>query len=234
MRTAGGRYAYVAPVMEGGGAEADEVPAPGLPRIEMASLDAAQDVEPSPRPTPILVPIQGPLNLEGRYLGDLSGAVDPQGAGVVDTTRLLELLKPVINTELFDILSTLSAGQERIAMADLRSDDFSLTFDPLSLSFNAVLASTARMRREIGLGNQEVVDPAAFDQPARFAAGANISLAQLYSHQSDAFAPALASIDGFATWGGFGGLTLTAGADYDGSGGDEKWRRREVRLTKEE
>mgnify|MGYP002715594655 CR=1 FL=1 len=51
-------------------------------------------------------------------------------------------------------------------MADLRSDDFSLTFDPLSLSFNAVLASTARMRREIGLGNQEVVDPAAFDQPA--------------------------------------------------------------------
>ena len=49
----------------------------------------------------------------------------------------------------------------------------------------------------------------------------------------DAFAPALASIDGFATWGGFGGLTLTAGADYDGSGGDEKWRRREVRLTKD-
>ena len=45
MRSAGGRYAYVAPVMEGGGAEADEVPAPALPRIEIASLDAAQDVE---------------------------------------------------------------------------------------------------------------------------------------------------------------------------------------------
>lgn len=233
MRTAGGRYAYVAPIIEGGGADADRAPAPVVPRIEMTSAAPSQDVEPPPRPMPVLTPIQGPLNLQGRYLGDLSGAVDAQGAGVVDTARLLELLQPVINADLFETLSILSAGQERVAMADLRSDDFSLTFDPLSLSFDAVLASTARMRREIGFANEEAVNPASFDQPAGFAAGANISLAQLYSHQSDEFAPGLASFDGFATWGGFGGLTLTAGADYDGSGGDEKWRRREVRLTKD-
>lgn len=243
IRTAGGRYAHILPVTgpllsratvptgaEGQPVETvgpdDPAPAPGV-------RGAAQDQAPVVRPTPVLVPIQGPLLLDGRYLGDISGAVDGQGEGEVAAHRLLELLEPLFSPDLTDRLRSQTLGRERVAMADLRSEEFSLTFDPLSLSFNATLAPQARARRDVSLGDVASIDPGSFDQPADFAAGANLSLAQRFSHQDDRFAPLQAGIDGFATWGGFGGVTLTAGADYDGSSPHERWRRREVRLTKD-
>ncbi|MES2035388.1 MAG: hypothetical protein V4466_14535 [Pseudomonadota bacterium] len=127
----------------------------------------------------------------------------------------------------------MTAGQERIAMADLRSDDFSLTFDALALTFNATLAPTARARREVTFADAQVIDPTVFDQPARLAGGMNVSLAQQYSHQSNRFAPLQGGVDFFATVGGFGGVTLTGGFDYDGAADQQRWQRRELRLTKD-
>ena len=181
----------------------------------------------------MLVPIQGPLLLEGRYRGDISGAVAGDGDGLVDAARLMDLLEPLVSLELRDDLSSRIAGRERVALADLGSDAFSLVFDPLALSFSATLAPTARARRDVSFANLETVDPASFDQPARFAAGANFSLSQRFSHQTDSFSPLQAGVDLFANWGGFEGVTLTAGADYDGTSEHDKWRRREVRLTKD-
>lgn len=258
MRTAGGRYALVAPITPALPASAS-APAPAqdtpqsvtlannvLPPPAIVATAAPadtppaarpsprpQDAAPVVRPTPVLVPIQGPLMLEGRYLGDLSGAVDGQGQGEVDAARFLDLIKPLVGPDLFEDLRGRAGTRERVAMGDLRSDDFSLTFDPLALAFNAVLSPGARARREVSFGGVEVVDPTAFDQPAGFAAGANISLAQRFSHQSDSFSPLQGGVDAFATWGGFGGVTLTGGVDYDGSVEDGRWRRREFRLTKD-
>lgn len=191
-----------------------------------------QDQTPTIRPTPVLTPIQGPLTLDGRYLGDISGEVDVQGEGLVDAARLLDLLAPVLGPELLATLRGRIAGQERVAMADLETAGFSLSFDTFALTFVANLSADARARREVSLAGNEVIDPAAFEQPAGFAAGANINLSQRYAHTVDEFAPLQAGVDGFATWGGFGGVTLTAGADYDGSS-EEKWTRREIRLTKD-
>src|SRR5690606_35373881 len=95
MRTAGGRYAYVAPIdrdapahpLQVGSRPATRTEAPPAPAIVVAALlpplaaSAPQDQEPAARPTPVLTPIQGPLLLDGRYVGDISGAVDPQGDG---------------------------------------------------------------------------------------------------------------------------------------------------------
>jgi len=250
MRTAGGRYAYAVEIEPAPQARPAE-PAPlaiaaltATPELALppglaaavapvAPAPVAQEAAQAARPTPVLVPIQGPFLLEGKYLGDLSGAVDGQGEGVVDATRLLDLLKPLVGPDVFEALSAVSAGKEQVAMADLRSEQFGLTFDPFALAFNATLSPQARARREVSFGDPLVIDPAAFDQPAGFAAGANLTFAQQYSHQNDRFAPLQAGVDMFATWGGFEGVTLTLGADYDGSSEDEKWRRREIRLSKD-
>ena len=240
MRTAGGRYAHVVPISGRSLSPVNEAesqpPAAGVPdgpTPPSVAPRALQDQAPVTRPTPVLVPIQGPLLLDGHYLGDISGAVDGQGDGDIAAERLLELLTPLVSPDLSDSLRSQTLGRERVAMADLRSEEFSLTFDPLSLTFNASLAPRSRARRHVSFGDATSIDPGSFDQPANFAAGANLSVAQRYSHQDDRFSPLQAGVDGFATWGGFGGVTLTAGADYDGSSQHGKWQRREVRLTKD-
>ena len=85
-----------------------------------------QDQSPSVRPSSVFTPIQGPLTLDGKYLGDISGSVDAQGQGLVDATALLDLLRPQIGSELFTTLSGRIATQTKVNMADLVTDTFSL------------------------------------------------------------------------------------------------------------
>lgn len=237
MRTAGSRYAYAAVIDRpmpvpppGPDLTAGRDPATAAASTAGGPRDDPQD--PPTRPNSILTPIQGPLILEGQYLGDLSGAVDGQGDGVVDAARLMNLLTPLLSPALLAQLEGRIAGVEQIAMEDLRSAEFSIAFDPLALSFTAFLDPAGRARRAVSFSPMETINPAAFDQPSRFAAGANVAVAQRFSHQTDSFAPMQGGVDAFVNWGGFGGVTLTTGADYDGSS-EEKWRRRETRLSKD-
>lgn len=207
--------------------------APDVPPTPGAATDGPQDQAPPARPTPVLTPIQGPLTLDGAYLGDISGLVDTQGEGLIDAAALMDLLGPRLSPELRDGLNTRIAGQTRVNMADLRSEGFSLSFDPFALTFVAELAPGARARRDVSLARNETVDPSAYDAPARFAAGANIVLAQRYSHTEDEFSPLQGGVDVFAKVGGFDGVTFTGGYDYDEGDEQERWRRREFRLTKD-
>lgn len=204
-----------------------------VPPAPDAAAGGPQDQTPASRPTPVLSPIQGPLTLDGRYLGDLAGEVDMQGEGVVDAEALMDLLGPSLSSSQRDRLKAIIASQRRVNMADLRGEGFSLSFDPLALTFVAELSAGARSRRDVSFNRSELVDPAAFDQPAGFSAAANIFLAQQYSHTQSRFAPMAGGVDLIANFGGFDGVTLTAGADYDGSARDDRWRRREIRLTKD-
>lgn len=249
MRTAGGRYAYALPTMTGGGqlvaqeqSGAPTIPAstegadPAAPVVGQAKapseppvrvVAAGQDVGQS-----VMTPVQGPLLLDGRYLGDLSGAVNPRGDGEVDTARLLDLTKPLLGEPAREALVGRIAGRPRAPMSELAGDGFSLEFDTFALSFVLTLGSTIRAKSDLSLAQREVVDPAAFDQPAGFSAGATISLGQRYSHDRDEFSPMQAGMDIVANVGGFDGVTLTTGFDYDG-GSTEKWERREIRLSKD-
>lgn len=192
-----------------------------------------QDQTPSARPVPVLSPIQGPLTLEGKYLGDISGEVGAQGEGLVDAVGLMDLLGPQLAPGVRQALIARIAAQSKVNMADLNAQGFSLTFDPLSLTFVAALSPEGRAQRRIGFSQDENVDPAAFDQPANFSAGANITMAQQYSHNESRFSAMQGGIDMFANLGGFDGVTLTAGVDYDGESTEDQWRRREIRLTKD-
>ena len=207
--------------------------APAVPPTSGAAVGGTQDETPTVRPTPVLTPIQGPLTLDGLYLGDVSGEVDMQGEGVIDALALMDLLGSKVSPGVRDRLNSVIASQRRVNMADLRGEGFSLAFDPLSLTFVAELAVDARARRDVSFARNEVIDPRSFDQPAQFSTGANVSLAQVYSHDQGRFSPLAGGVDMFANWGGFDGVTLTAGIDYDGSSRDQRWRRREIRLSKD-
>lgn len=179
-----------------------------------------------------LMPVQGPLVLDNRYLGDINGQVDISGRGLVNATLLLDLLKPVLSSAAYETLRTRVGGQERVAMQDLTTNDFAITFDTFALSFVVDLKPTARAQQNVSFAQRENVDPSDYDQPAPFAFGATFNVGQRYSHDLNDFSPMQGGVDLLANFGGFEGVTLSTGFDYDGSG-DDKWNRREIRLTKD-
>ncbi len=204
------------------------------PAVPLPAFPQLVDTSPSARTT-VLTPIQGPLTLDGKYLGDLSGAVDVNGGGVVDAVRLLDLLKPLLEPGLYGRVRARIAGQERVDMADLSTVGVTLSFDPLSLAFVLGLGASGRSKNDISFRRQEVPDPATFTQPATLSAGINATLVQRYDHDAGRLGPREGAFDLIANAGGFGGVTLTAGADWDGNSGSggSTFRRREARLTKD-
>lgn len=186
----------------------------------------------SSRQAQVLTPIQGPLNLEGRYLGDISGEVGLEGQGVIDAARLVGLIEGVVSSDLLQSLKDRIGGREKVAFQDLRTDDFSIAFDTLSLSFDIRLGAGARAERRIDFGRAENVNPALFDQPADFSAAANVSIGQAYDHGGEGFRGLRGVSDVFVNWGGFDGVTLTSGFDYD-EDADDAFRRHEIQLTKD-
>lgn len=197
-------------------AEADD------PSVQSAPLAQAQ----------VLTPIQGPLNLEGRYLGDISGEVGLDGAGRVDAARLIDLLRPVAAPDLVKALSDRIGGRQRVAFGEINSDVFTLTFDTLSLSFEARLGAQGRARRNIALGRPQTINPADFQQPAEFSIATNLSVGQTYDHVTDSLAGLRGVSDILVNWGGFGGVTLSGGFDFD-EDADQRFRRHEIRATKD-
>lgn len=261
MRTAGGRYAYAARIEREPApsaapatppAVADDAASAGRPAVGVGANPAAAPllIAASASPAPIVVtapapasqvptgqavslmPVQGPLVLDNRYLGDINGQVDISGRGLVNAVLLMDLLKPVLSSATYETLRTRIGGQERVAMQDLTTSDFSISFDTFALSFVVDLKPTARALHNVSLGQREEVDPSDYDQPSPVAFGATFNIGQRYSHDQNDFSPMQGGVDLLANFGGFDGVTLSTGFDYDGSG-DDKWNRREIRLTKD-
>ncbi|WP_312812550.1 fimbria/pilus outer membrane usher protein [Brevundimonas sp.] len=178
--------------------------------------------------------IDVPLTLNGRFLGMVSADVDRQGSGLVDARRFFDLVEPVITPETLTTLRQAAAGRERVPFADLDIAGFTLVFSTTALELQASAGGNSLNATQMSLsGNRVPPDPADFPQPARFSAGANISIADRYLHDDGETAPFRGAIDGIVHWGGFGGVTLITGAEYDGSREGSGWRRTETRLVKD-
>lgn len=180
----------------------------------------------------VLTPIQGPLKLDGRYLGDISGEVGLDGSGLVDAARLLALLEPVMDPAGLQALRDKAGGRDRVSFESLASEDFSLSFDTYALSFDVRLGASLRSRQRLNFGHSDNLDPADFEPPAVFSAQANVSLAQIYDHDVGDFRSLRGVTDVILNWGGFGGVTLVGGFDYDGES-EDRFHRHEFRLTKD-
>lgn len=205
----------------------DPEPVTAGPTTDIQEADPATG-----RQARILTPIQGPLKLDGRYLGDISGEVGLDGSGLVDAARLLDLLEPVMAPAGLQALRDRAGGRERVSFDSLASEDFSLSFDTYALSFEVRLEAGLRNRQRIDFGHSDNLNPADFEPPAAFSAQANVSLAQTFDHDAGDFRSLRGVTDVILNWGGFGGVTLVGGFDYDGES-EDRFRRHEFRLTKD-
>ena len=178
---------------------------------------------------PIRVPLEVSLKVNGKFLGTISVAVDPKGDGEIDARRLIALIGPVVDAKVLATLNAKIAGRPKVDFSELDVGAFGIRFDPLALEVVGTLAPDASVPASLRLGQQaEIPVPAQFDQPQFFSAGVNIGASQRYVYgDQGGFAPVRADFDVISNIGGFGGVTFTGGATYDG----ERWQRREFRLT---
>ena len=182
----------------------------------------------------VLTSIDVPLTLNGRFLGMTSAEVDMAGNGMVDGTRFLALIGPVVTPATLAALRQAAAGRDRLPFTDLNVGGFKLEFASATLELKATAGGDSLVATAMQLtGNRVPPDPTAFPEPAHFSAGANISLAERYVHDGEGATPLKAAIDGIVHWGGFDGVTLVTGADYDESRESGGWRHRETRLIKD-
>ena len=178
--------------------------------------------------------IDVPLTLNGRFLGSISVNVDISGDGLVDGPRFMTLIERVVTRETLAALQQAGAGREKIPFRDLNIPGFQLAFSSASLELLATVHGAGLNATDMPLsGVRTIPDPDDYPAPANFSAGANIALAQRYIHGDDGLAPLRGTVDGLVHWGGFSGITLVTGAEYDGTRQDERWRRRETRLIKD-
>ena len=177
----------------------------------------------------VRMPLEVSLSINGKFLGTISIAVDPQGNGEIDTRRLIDLIKPVVDAKLLAALMARVAGRTKVDFSELEVNGFSIRFDSLTLEVVATLALDASVPSLLRLGNQqEDPVPSSFDQPANFAAGLNVSASQRYVYGSGGgLQPVRGDLDAIINVGGFNGFTLTGGATYDG----QSWQRNEFRIT---
>lgn len=182
-----------------------------------------------------LVPLDVPLTLNERFLGTISVAVDAKGDGEVDARRLIELLAPIVAKTILADLETRIAGQARAKFSQLNGENFVVFFDPFQLQLAVTLPRDATKPTEVRIIERDIIpNPSDFDQPADFAAGANISATQRYVHSDGSgFQPLSVDVDALMNIGGFDGVTITGGVRYDGSNKDQRWERREIRATRD-
>lgn len=203
---------------------------PVAPATAAGATAVQNTASPLGRVGPVRVPLEVSLRVNDAFLGTISVAVDPKGAGEIDAIRFLALIRPVVAADLYAAMEARVAGRPRVDFVELNIDTFVLRFDSLALEVVGTLAPSATAATALRFApQQEVPVPSSFDQPARFAAGVNIGAGQRYVY-GRGFERVRADFNGIASIGGFEGVTLTGGATYDG----ERWLRRELRATHDE
>lgn len=202
-----------------------------LAAVENAAQPTGGQSSASPlsRISPVRVPLEVALRVNGKFLGTISVAVDQEGCGEIDARRLIALIGPVIDAKLLEALNARIAGRAKVDFSELEVGGFAIAFDNLALEVIGTLAPDATLPASLRLEPQhDIPVPASFDQPSNFSAGVNVAAGQRHVHgPAGGFERVRADFAAIANFGGFNGVTLTGGATYDG----ERWQRREFRAT---
>jgi outer membrane usher protein len=120
-----------------------------------------------------------PLTDNGNYLGDVDLAVDPQDRLSVRAERLLQLLEPILKTDIFARLKSAVGNNAEITEAQLAAEQIRLNYDSDNLALAIGIPVLARRKEALNLGNPN--GPAAATlQPAQFSAFVNLRTALDY------------------------------------------------------
>ncbi|MEY4250727.1 MAG: hypothetical protein RJA87_2360 [Pseudomonadota bacterium] len=180
----------------------------------------------------VLTALDLPLVLNGRFLGMISADLDLAGDGLIDGVRLLSLLKTVFGPEAYAQVEEMVASRERVPLSELQGQAFRLSFISASLELRIEASPDAMAPTELHVsGFIPEPKPASFTQPEKFSAGLNVGLAQRYTHDGNGTRPLQGAFDGLVHLGGFKGVTLIAGADFNEGARGSAWSRREARLV---
>lgn len=210
-------------------ATAQTPPTPPSPAAPAISSDAG------PRRQATRAPLDAPLELNGKFLGTVSIEVDLSGEGAIDTKRLVALLTPVLSPTALGAVQARIAGRDKVDFAELSGDGFTIGFDSGALTVRAAVPLGGVAETGIRLVTREgAPDLPRYEPQEKVVAGLNVSAGQRYAHgPGGGLRPLRVGLAGFANVGGFGGVTLTGGADYDGNDSARPFIRREFRATKD-
>ena len=204
-----------------------------LPRAALdSSSGVTVDMSARPPSAKVLTALDLPLMLNGRFLGMISANMDLTGDGLVDSGRLLSLLRTVFAREAYQKVEQRVAGREQVPLSDLQSPSFHLSFVSAVLELRIEASPDGMVPTDLhASGFIPEPNPSSFTTPEKLSAGLNIGLAQRYIHNGGGLGPLQGALDGLVHVGGFKGVTLIAGANYKEGAIGSAWSRREARLV---
>lgn len=178
--------------------------------------------------------MEAPLVVNGRLLGELWVRVDMAGKGEVDAVRLAALLRTVLTEPVWSALHQRIAGRANVPLAELAGLPVTIAFDPGELQV-VVTATPDQIRAtQIDIAGYAPPDLGSYARQARFAGGVGIAAEQEWreARPDRGRGPLRLTLDGFATVGGFPGVTLRGGGEFverSGRGGFD-FTRSPIRL----
>ena len=161
----------------------------------------------------------------------------PQAIGLQGSTTSVAILATVgeeskEEVDQQSVLNSQSKENDYISLQNLRDRGLNISFDSALLSINATIPRLGSQTLSLQ-GRRNSVPDDIYSQ-AKISSGLNFRARNTYQHRPtpanpDGFGDTSIDLDGFTTFGGFGGWSLYYGALYD-EGRDVKFLRRDVTL----
>ncbi len=157
-----------------------------------------------------LVPLNLPVTLNGRYLGDIDAKVSQQGAALVRAERLALLANDAIDGSPGDAIAAASDAEGYVDLARLSVQGVEIAFDMAALEIALRTAGDRVTPDGYSLRRYAAPDPQSFEKPRPIAVGTKLALVQSFIAEGDDTGrlPLVLDIDGIANLGGFDGINL--------------------------
>jgi len=155
------------------------------------------------------------LSFNGVYLGDVNVETTIGGQAKVDSTRVIELLRPLVTPELLTSISGNAHGEAMVPIADLNLPGFELRYDSSALTLVATTASAGLAINAISVIPQSQRTLDSLTDPSNTAFGVTVSVNQRLAYERDFDrGPAEVVVRGFGNVGGLDGVYLAFEGGY--------------------
>lgn len=177
------------------------------------------------QPAPASPPAERRIDLSvsvlvnGASVGEITVNTDNSGNATIDTTRLTELVRPLVTTAVLYNLNARATHGAMVPIETLNGADFQILFDMASLRVLVEIPIDARATNDISLLGGLNARSAKLTAPSDFSAGVTFSIADRFRHVDglarDIDREGLTALaEGFVNVGGIDGINLTFQGGY--------------------